>query len=121
MLAPATAQHYRVIQRGTVVRAALEDRAKGWIRLKYSGHKDRVDLHALTEWWHTEGSTEDNANKQAHRIYHSEGDNQEERAYDVHWRRAACSTDKELHRRFLESETCRTHFNGKIGRKLFVR
>jgi len=46
-----------VIQRGTVVRAALEDRAKGWIRLVYRGHKDRLDLRALTEWWHTEGGS----------------------------------------------------------------
>ena len=110
-----------MVQRGTIVRAALEDRAKGWIRLAYRGHKDRLDLRALTEWWHTEASTEDNANKQAYRIYHSEGDNQNDLAYDLHWRRAALSTDKELHRRFLESETCRTLFGGKIGRKLFVR
>jgi len=121
LLALHAAQHYRVIQRSTIVRAALEDRAKGWIRLSYRGHKDRVDLRALTEWWHIEASTEDNANKQAYRIYHSEGDNQSILAYDVHWRRAALSTDKELHRLFLQWETCRTHFNGKISRKLFVR
>ena len=110
-----------MIQRGTVVRAALEDRAEGWIRLAYSGHKDRLDLRALTDWWHNDGSTEDNANKQAYRIYHSEGDNQDKLAYDVHWRRAALSTDKELHRVFLLSEACQTHFKGKISRKLFVK
>ena len=114
------------------MRAALEERQKGWIRLKYSGHRDRVDLRILDSFWHSDyATTEDNQNKHAYRIYHPADPNTSEVAYDLNWRRAQERTDKDTLKIFrgstFASELKRATATAKrpqgveVGRKLLVR
>eukprot|EP00966_Prymnesium_polylepis_P003671 84101-Prymnesium_polylepis.2 len=79
---------YRAIKQGAAYRADMEDRGKGWKLLETAPHIDRVDCALIKEWWHTEdGSTEDNVNKQPIHVFHG-FDEQGNRQYEIHWRRA---------------------------------
>ena len=41
-----------VVKQAMVMRGELEDRAKGWRRIKSSGHRDKVDGSIIAEAWH---------------------------------------------------------------------
>jgi hypothetical protein len=43
------------------------------VYIEYKGHRDRVELQIITDWWHSDlASTEDNQNKQPIRVYHAD-------------------------------------------------
>jgi len=63
--------HHRVVEKGAEVRAELGEHGQGWCYREYNGHRGRVDLQILNDWWQTEdASTEDNQNEQPFRVYH---------------------------------------------------
>ena len=42
----------RIVKQAMVMRGELEDRAKGWRRIKSNGHRDKVDGSIIAEAWH---------------------------------------------------------------------
>ena len=90
----------RVVKQAMRMRGELEDRAKGWRRIKSFGHADKVDGAIIAEAWHSELlSTEDNFHKQTYAVKQTEmyavycGNCDGEEQYDMHQRRAqACDS-----------------------------
>ena len=49
------------------MREDVQECALGWEFVRTKGHSDSVELNMISEWLHTEGTAEDNANKRKHR------------------------------------------------------
>jgi len=61
---------YAQAKRGVETRGEMEDRGRGWKRLKTSEHYDKVNYKIVDEFWHSElASDPDNQNKEKVGVY----------------------------------------------------
>lgn len=107
---------YRNVRKALDMRHDIEESASGWQFVRTNKHYDSIEVAKISEWLHTEGTTEDNANKIKHRVYHDDSTSNATsigaataaggpRQYEEHWRRYFNDTIKNLHRQFLASDT----------------
>ena len=95
---------YMQAKRGVEVRGEMEDRGRGWKRLKTSEHYDKVNYKIVDEFWHSElASDPDNQNKEKVGIYLGIDANGNA-LYDLHPRRAQTGTLNTLLGKFRKSE-----------------
>lgn len=98
---------HTVVRKAHNMRAELQESAKGWKRVTTLRHMDALDLAPVTEWLHTQGTTEDNSNKVEHRVYVDVGESDEVQ-YDIHYQRYFNHPIGELREQFLKSDVYTT-------------
>lgn len=97
---------YRVIKRASTIRADLEDSGVGWKLIKTNGHSDILSGRLISEFLHSDAaSTEDNQNKEPITVYDGFDDNGN-RCYCIHWRRALNCGWRQLTRLWWASPQC---------------
>lgn len=95
-----------MIKRASVIRADLEDSGFGWKLIKTNGHSDCVQGRLIAEFFHTDAaSTEDNQNKEPITVFDGFDENGDRR-YAVHWRRAMNGGWKQIVRAWRASPQC---------------